>query len=322
MFYSAISEVSSYHTMTRRIICSLLFFHLTLNHSYCQNYLFGQKNLRTIHAIMLDTLIYVEKMEKFKGAPFMDFDTLKLDKETFKGEHYKVKIKGDNLLFFPGKIPLVKQLPNDTFFKRRNWAYINSNYNEIRKEIDWSYVSPHKLMESLKNDSTLIETNPNFSYGLIDTILRYSIDTLLNNSWQNIDSMIVFKDRTFMKKKRILTTKDPQEISYIWSVLRNNDSIKEVNTQLNMSLQFFPIYILYGVIHPVLFLIPFPAMITYGILAVTENFMYDRIRANKTYVIKMYSNNNSQTLKIRDNSILSQGDYKYFLHDSFETILK
>ncbi len=270
-----------------------------------------------------DSVIYVEKTERFKGAYFASFDTLVYKKGKFKGTDFRIKNRRGELFFYPGNIHLIKAYPPDSLYKTRNIAYLNSYGHQIHKLTQWAGIRSWTIVSQLESDSVLLSANPDTSYKIIDQRVQFSIDTVLQHYPQHIDSIVIARDKIRAKKKKQITVYEREKMEQIWSHLKLVDSIHDDQTEgLLFALQFFPTYVVYGMYHPIFFLITLPAYLTAEGLIMAENFIRDRIQSNHTYLLHIYTKSGIQKIKIRKNKILTPNGYIYYLHDQITPLLK
>jgi len=278
-----------------------------------QDLFFGEKHNKFAYANIKDTVAFIEACYYFKGNYWMHLDTLKYNKGKYTNHNYRLKIKNGNYYLFPGNIKLKKSDVIDTsLYPIRIRAYSMYKWSKFFENYEWGN-SIWKENEMMFPDHQ--STIPEQAYREIDiTIHKYESQRIKSfNQW--ITTIIITNDKK-KSKNEYLNTNDSVIINYIWQQLMDSRIMDKSNI---LYYQTLAIWFCWGIIEPFAFLYgSFSSyIISYGLYK-AENYIADRIRSNKTYIISFYYENNLQLeIKIRNNYILGEMS-KFKLKNEFK----
>jgi hypothetical protein len=285
---------------------------------------FGRKKENFVYATISPSAALIEYCSKSgSGKRYTDFDTLLLSGETYTGQRCRIKMKGNKLIFYPGKIVLTTIQPYDTSLSsQRIEGYQNRKTEGLKLEYEWINRKDRAIInDDWFSQKLPINEIPEKAYRIVDSNI-VSIGDSVKNLGNKFDSVII-TDSRLISRRVLVNTSDKREVASVWNNLAGS-RIEIRSFSWFYIAQGIALTITFAALYPeYIFLVtPGSMMISFG-LYVIEDFIGERFVSGKTFRITFYNDAvEAVKARVRNGYILNNFYYKYRLSGSIGNIPK
>ncbi len=273
----------------------------------------GSKGNRLVVFQLHDSMATVEYCYiNFKGSYVCKFDTLIFNQNIYTGKFSKVLVKNNDFIFKPENVLLHHGVPDSSFNKMRNLAYLQNIKLKYKTVLGWTGFKLDEL--NIENCTDKTSVNPE----MFRKYIQLSCDSLIDlytsiKTTGKFSKVLIQNCRPF--PKTYLESSDSAEIFRIWKLLAIN--CPEKNNMLFYILQY-PISALPVAFFNLDFGI-FSTIIVYPALIGTEKFIINAYYSGSTFKVTFIKKNNEKdysVIKIRNNVLIGE-NYNYSLPFNF-----